>query len=113
VSGSFDRIAIAARIRGLLSGQDDGDPAACAARLRVDEVGLRMSIDELAPNPTVEVIAAIVAAYAVDPCWLLTGEYDTATHRGILEEHESVEQVVSRLMLPVARQSGNTLRLIP
>jgi hypothetical protein len=110
MTGSFDRLAIAARIRGLLSGQDGGDPSASARRLGVDEVGLRMSIDDLAPNPTVEVIAALVAAYAVDPCWLLTGEYDPATHRGILEEHESAQQVVSRLM-PVTRQSGNTLRL--
>lgn len=109
---SFDRIAIAARIRGLIAGQDAGDPAAAALRLNVDEIGLRMSIDELAPNPTVDVIAALVANYGVDPSWLLTGDYDSATHRGILEERESVEQVVSRLMIPMARQSGSALRLL-
>lgn len=112
MSQSFDRIAIAARIRGLIAGQDGGDPAAAALRLRVDEVGLRMSIDELAPNPTVDVIAALVAAYGVDPSWLLTGEYDPGTHRGILEAGESVEQAVSRLMMPIARASGSTLRLL-
>ena len=109
---TFDRVAIAARIRGLIAGQDEGDPAAVATRLRVDEVGFRMSIDELAPNPTVEVIAAVVAAYGVDPSWLLTGEYDPGTHRGILEERENVEQVVSRLMMPMARVSGSMLRLL-
>jgi hypothetical protein len=108
----FDRIAIAARIRGLISGQDGGDPARCAARLRVDEVGLRMSIDDLAPNPTIEVIAAIVTTYGVDPAWLLTGQYDAATHRGVLEGAESVQQAVSRLMLPVVAKQGNTLRLL-
>ena len=112
MSSSFDRVAIAARIRGLIAGQDEGDPALAAHRLNVDEIGLRMSIDELAPNPTVDVIAALVATYGVDPSWLLTGDYDSATHRGILEERESVEQVVSRLMVPLARQSGSTLRLL-
>ena len=108
---NFDRVAIAARIRGLISGQDDGDPTASARRLHVDEIGLRMSIDELAPNPTVDVIAAIVVAYGVDPTWLLTGRYDSATHRSILEEQESAEQAVARLMVPMARQ-GNGLRLL-
>ena len=54
---------------------------AAATRLGVDEVPLRMSIDDAAPYPTVDVIAAIVRVYGVDPTWLLTGEYDPATHR--------------------------------
>lgn len=113
MSASFDRIAIAARIRGLLSGQDDGsDPALCAKRLHVDEIGLRMSIDDLAPNPTIDVIAAIVATYGVDPTWLLTGDYDPATHRSVLEERDSVEATVSRLMVPATRVSGSNLRLL-
>ena len=109
---SFDRIAIAARIRGLIAGQDGGDPAQAAHRLHVDEIGFRMSIDELAPNPTIDVVAAIVIAYGVDPHWLLTGDYDAATHRGILEEAESVQQAVSRLMMPAIGKQGNTLRLL-
>jgi hypothetical protein len=108
----FDRLAIAARIRGLLSGQDDCDPGACARRLRIDEVGLRMSIDDLAPNPTIEVIAAIVNAYGVDPTWLLTGDYDSGTHRAILDQQESVEHAVSRLMVPKVEKHGNVLRLL-
>ena len=108
----FDRIAIAARIRGLISGQDGGDVAHCAQRLRVDEVGLRMSIDDLAPNPTIDVIAAIVSAYGVDPSWLLTGNYDSGIHRAILDEAESVEHAVSRLMTPAIEKQGNTLRLL-
>lgn len=74
--------AIAARIRGLLSGQ--GDTAALAARLRVDEVALRISIDGLSPYPTMGVIAAVVREYGVDPSWLLTGEYNAAAHREVL-----------------------------
>jgi hypothetical protein len=109
---SFDRHEIAARIRGLIAGQEGGHPALIAERLEVDEVGLRMSIDELAPNPTVDVIAAVVAAYGVDPCWLLTGEYDPATHRALPEDRHSAALAVSRLMMPVAEQFGNTLRLV-
>ena len=94
----FDRHEIAARIRGLIAGQDEGDPGVAATRLGVDEVGLRMSIDDLAPNPTVDVIAAVVTAYGVDPSWLLVGEYDPATHRGVLESRESLGHLIARLM---------------
>lgn len=108
----FDRIAIAARIRGLIEGQDGGDPAECARRIHVDEIGLRMSIDELAPNPTINVLVAIVVAYGVDPTWLLTGEYDAATHRSVLEETEPPERAVARLMMPAIGKQRNTLRLL-
>jgi hypothetical protein len=110
----FDRIAIAARIRGLLAGQDAGDPSAAAARLGVDEVGLRMSIDTLAPNPTIDVIGAIVTAYGVDPVWLLTGEYDPAVHRQVFEDHQPIARTVSRLMNATTQvvPTGNFLRLM-
>lgn len=93
----FDRKAIAARIRGIVAGQDDCDASVIAGRLRVDEAGFRTSIDFIAPNPTLDVIVAVVAAHGVDPCWLMTGDYDPATHRGVLEG-ESIEQLVTRFM---------------
>lgn len=74
--------AIASRIRGLLSGQ--GDPRDLAARLGVDEMALRISIDELSPYPTIGVIAAIIREYGVDPSWLLTGNYSASAHREAL-----------------------------
>ena len=58
-----------------------------ARRLRVDEVSLRMSVDDLAPYPTVDVIAAVVREYGVDPTWLLTGEYDAGSHRTVADLH--------------------------
>ena len=79
------RVAIAARIRGLIGGQDSSMSDA-AARLKVDEVSLRMSTDQLAPYPTVDVISAVVRVYGVDPTWLLTGEYDSATHRSTADK---------------------------
>lgn len=79
------KTAIAARIRGLLGGQD-ASLSDAAKRLKVDEVSLRMSVDTLAPYPTVDVIAAVVREYGVDPTWLLTGDYDAATHRTIADK---------------------------
>src|SRR5687767_510603 len=79
------KAAIASRIRGLI-----GSPVSisdAARRLRVDEVSLRMSVDELAPYPTVDVIAGVVREYGVDPTWLLTGQYDSATHRNMADKH--------------------------
>ena len=106
---NFDRAAIAARIRDIAFNGNGADPTVVARHLGVDEVGLRMSVDELAPNPTVEVIAAVVATYGVDPSWLLTGECDPAVHRNSLDDRESATQAVSRLMLPSSgppRESG-------
>lgn len=75
---------IAARIRGLVAGQAE-TLTAMAEQLGVDETALRISLDEVAPYPTIEVIAAVVAKYGVDPSWLLTGEYNSETHRAMLE----------------------------
>lgn len=80
------KASIAARIRGLI-GDLDSSLSDAARRLRVDEVSLRMSVDTLAPYPTVDVIAAVVREYGVDPTWLLTGEYDASFHRAIADKH--------------------------
>lgn len=80
-----NRREVAARLRALLAGQDGQDLAAAARRLGVEEVSLRMSIDEEAPYPTLDVLVAFVATYGVDPKWLLSGQYDAATHRRVLD----------------------------
>lgn len=95
---SLDRSAIASRIRHLCAGRDAADPLLAAGRLGVDEGLLRLSIDELAPVPSVEVIAAIVQGYGVDPTWLLTGNYDPALHRNILDGDVGIGQVVARIL---------------
>src|SRR5688572_18272181 len=109
---AIDRNAIAARIRALIAGQDGDDPGATARRLGVDEVAFRMSVDELSPYPTVDVIAALVASYGVDPCWLLSGEYDPGAHRSALEERQSLDVTIARLMepLPPMRPSAGHLK---
>jgi hypothetical protein len=81
---NFNRAGIAERLRALI-GQDQGDFAASAERLRVEELSLRMSVDHISPHPTIEVILAVVREYGVDPTWLLTGKYDSSSHRAAIE----------------------------
>jgi hypothetical protein len=78
---------IAERLRKLLPSQD---LSAVAERLGVEEVSLRMSVDELSPFPTIDVLAAVVMHYGVDPAYLLTGEYDAAMHRKLVDADRSV-----------------------
>jgi hypothetical protein len=99
-----DRKEIAARLRGLLAGQDDGNLAATARRLGVEEVSLRMSIDEDSPFPTIDVLAAVIGEYGIDPSYLLTGRYDGATHRKVLAGNATVAAEAIREL--AAEQSG-------
>lgn len=82
---NFDRIGIAERLRELVGGLDSPFLVETAARLGLEELSLRMSIDIDSPHPTVEVLAAVVREFGVDPTWLLTGVYDAATHRSAME----------------------------
>jgi len=82
----FDRLQVAARLRELTGGLEDDRVTAAAERLRIDELSLRLSLDDVSPHPTLEVMVAVVREYGVDPTWLLTGEYSAATHRRALEE---------------------------
>lgn len=77
----FDWHAIAARIRGLIRVPNDDELPAVAARLGVSERSLRMSVDGRAPLPTLDVVAAVVRVYGLDPSWVLTGQYNPSTHR--------------------------------
>jgi hypothetical protein len=98
----MDRHGIATRIRELTGGKDRDLPGT-AIRLGVAEPSLRMSIDDLSPHPTIEVLAAIVRVYGVDPNWLIYGEYSPATHieAALVEEtggREAVTRLVNRLL---------------
>ena len=77
----FDEHAIAERIRKLIMYEDGLDLGPMAGRLLVNEVALRISVDRIAPHPTLDVMAAVIQAYGIDPMWLMTGEYDPQMHR--------------------------------
>ena len=102
-----DPHAIAARIRGLIGGQDQGIIERTARRLGVPAMSLRMSVDDDEPTPTIDVLNAMVRVYGVDPTWLITGEYDAASHR-IAVESESRRSEVEIARLVSRIPSGST-----
>ncbi|HMA23448.1 MAG TPA: hypothetical protein VKP00_05630, partial [Gemmatimonadaceae bacterium] len=104
-----NRQNVAARVRTLVDHQDDGDPAGIARRLRVDELELRITIDSESPHPTINVLLAVIRDYAVDPTWLLTGDYDSATHRRALDADRSA---LVEVVKDVARRHDTPLNLI-
>jgi hypothetical protein len=89
----LDRIGIATRLRSLLGGQQSEDLRLTADRLGVEESALRLSMDELAPYPTVAVVVAAIRKYGLDPTWLLTGQYDAGTHRSAIESDDIASNV--------------------
>ncbi len=76
-----DRRGVAERVRALIGSGGDPDLTIVASRLRVDEAALAATVDVDAPLPDMEVLVAVIREYGVDVTWLLTGEYDLATHR--------------------------------
>jgi hypothetical protein len=92
---SFDRAGTAERLRSLFGKHDDSSFETTAERLGVSELSLRMSVDEESPHPTVEVMAAAIEYYGVDPAWLVTGRYDPASHRSSLKtgEHSAADSL--------------------
>jgi hypothetical protein len=73
--------------------------------LGVSEASLRISLDPTNPDPTFDVLAAVIRVYGVDPTWLVTGLYDPISHRATLyssDEH-LVLRALRELYAPQAR----------
>jgi hypothetical protein len=103
---TFDREGIAERLRGLFAGQFNGNLEETAAHLGIEELSLRMSIDEISPHPTIEVLAAVIRVYGIDPSWLLTGKYDAGTHRSAMEgEQDPADALREMINRPTVRIS--------
>jgi len=59
-----------------------------------------MTIDTDSPRPTMDVLLAVIREYAVDPSWLLTGDYDSATHRRTMDsDRTEIIEVVKDVAL--------------
>ena len=105
-----DRHAVATRLRALLGAQLE-DLAETARELHVEELSLRLSVDKESPHPTLEVLLAIVTCYGIDPGYLLTGTYDHATHRKVLEgDHRSTVETVRELAMEMGVTGAHRLR---
>jgi len=97
---TVDRWRIAVRIRALLyAAIRRSGLRAVAADLDVTAESLQVSTDLQNPHPSVEVLLAVIRYHGVDPTWLLTGEYDLATHREALENPASAASLLARTSL--------------
>src|SRR5437879_2682720 len=95
-----ERHEIAARVRAIIGDQDGGDLAATAKRLGVTELSLRLTIDPDSPEPTLNVLLAVVEVYGIDPTFLVTGGYDVTTHRQACDDvavpaSETIREILS------------------
>lgn len=108
------RHEIAERLRRLFAKDFGGDIRRIARALNLDEVEVRMSLDDIAPYPTLSVLSAAVEYYGVDPTWLITGEYDQDTHWMSLEGgRRMAEEVLSRLAVTRVRGTPPRIESIP
>jgi hypothetical protein len=109
-----NRHEIADRLRRLFAKDFAGDIRRVARALKLDEVELRMSLDDIAPYPTLSVLSAAVEYYGVDPTWLITGDYDQDTHWLALEGgRRMAEEMLSRLAVSRVRQTPPRIDSIP
>ena len=80
--------AVAERIRAVICRDPHHTLDAAATKLCVPAEDLRALIDEKGSHATIDftldVVTALVHEYAIDPKWLLTGQYDGAMHRQAL-----------------------------
>ena len=102
----YDWQQVAARLRGLVQIHDELDIPAVAERLGVSEASLRMSVSGRRSMPTVDVVAAVVRVYGLDPSWVLTGEYNPDTHREALESDTDEIETTLNEMISSRRPSG-------
>ena len=112
MSTSPDWKGIAGRIQGLISMSDRGQLGAAAQRLGVGEQELRETLSARSSKSALKVVKAVVRLYGLDPTWVLTGEYDAATHRSALSRDEAeIDRALTLLTaeheLPEVRASDN------
>lgn len=103
---------IAERLRSLI-GRDYSRLDAFATDLGVSVVDLKASIDEQSPQPTLQVIIAMVRWYGVDPTWIVTGEYDAARHRTAIGDDEAPATSVIADLVARAAAPADPLDLRP
>jgi hypothetical protein len=102
----LDWAGVLDRIKGLVSMSDQAQQQSAATLLGVDERHLRAAIKQESRLSTLKVVAAVVRVYGLDPTWVLTGNYDAATHRVALQgDSAAIDQLLSRLATAPSRPS--------
>jgi hypothetical protein len=109
----LDWNGVSGRIRGLVSMSDQAQLSAAANRLGVEERHLRDAIEQQSRTSTLKVIAAIVRVYGLDPTWVLTGTYDSTTHRVAIQRDSSeIEVLLSRLVANASQDEAENTRIL-
>jgi hypothetical protein len=94
----IDWAQVSMRVRGLLGVTDTKQLSNIAERLTVSEHGLRSVVERRSREVDLNALAAIVRVYGLDPSWVLTGQYDRATHRESLEgDSERIAAILQRV----------------
>lgn len=105
--------AIAARVRRVVR-QPGHDLDYIAGSLGVPEADLRRLIEErervIDTAFLIDVLGALVRVFALDPKWLLTGEYDSTIHRRVLELTEANPHVAESTVREWVREQYRRLR---
>jgi hypothetical protein len=100
--------AVAERLRTVVSASSDADIARTAERIGLREEMLRESLNGRSRLSAIKVIAALTRYSGVDPGWILTGEFDSATHRRALEgSADDVEALVKAIIGDLSRDQKN------
>lgn len=84
----------AERLKGLIEDQDDGDVAAAARRLELEDAQLVAILYGPPQRPGMRLFRAVVREYVADPGWLLTGLYDISE---LARDHEEFGEIVELL----------------
>jgi hypothetical protein len=106
---AIDWNGVAERIRGLVRAEDERELLAAAERIGVDARFLRESLEGTSRLAAIRVVIAVVRTYGLDPCWVLTGDYDGETHKVALRQDageidREIKRLVSRGGAPAERR---------
>ena len=105
--------AITERVRAMMLRQPGHDLCISADALKVPALDLARVLDAREPVDRallVDVIAALAYEAAVDPHWLLTGEYDGAVHRHVLKLGEDQSALGKSAVRAFVEQQYRQLR---
>ncbi|HKW48155.1 MAG TPA: hypothetical protein VJN70_11950 [Gemmatimonadaceae bacterium] len=106
--------AIVARICSVILRLNGRSLEAYAEMLRVDPTAFRALVEQregaIDIPLLIDVVSALVWESAVDPIWLLTGHYDSRTHRQMLLLGEDRSAVGARAIRAIVWQHFEQLR---
>ena len=104
---AIDWAGVVDRIKGLVNTSDQAQQHVTATLLGIDERHLRAAINNESRLSTLKVVGAVVRVYGLDPTWILTGNYDPATHHMALQgDSAAIDELLSRLATGPSRPSA-------